>query len=67
MPLGPIPPKRTRAVAAPPAVGEGVVNRFTTVAVDEDEDVEWEWTYTPEGGHFVSGYTIVHRGPPDVA
>lgn len=58
-------PKRSRTVVAPPAVGEGVVNRFTTVVVTEDEDVEWEWTHTSEGAHFVSGYTVIYRGSPD--
>jgi len=54
--------KRLRTVVAPPATGEGVVNRFTSVVVAEDEDVEWEWTHTPEGAHFISGYTVIRRG-----
>jgi hypothetical protein len=54
-------PKRFRTVEAPPAVGEGVVNRFTTVVVADDEDVELLWTHTPEGARFVSGYTIIRR------
>lgn len=57
-------PKRFRTVVAPPAVGDGVVNRFSTVVVAEDEDVEWEWTHTPDGAHFVSGYTVIYRGSP---
>ena len=59
-------PKPSRTVVAPPAVGKGVVNRFTTVIVADDEDVEWEWTHTPEGAHFISGYKVIRRGSPDI-
>jgi hypothetical protein len=64
MPLIPQPPKRYRTILAPPAVGEGVVNRVNSVIVADDEDVEWEWTNSPDGTRFVSGYTIVPRPIP---
>jgi len=54
-------PKRFRTVEAPPAVGKGVINRFTTVVVAEDEDVEWAWTHTPGGARFP---TVATSSPP---
>jgi hypothetical protein len=54
-------PKPKHVVAAPAAVGRGAVNRINSVMPSEDEDVQWIWTSTPEGGRFVSGYTLLPR------
>jgi hypothetical protein len=34
-------------------------NRVLSVALRPGEDVAWIWTSTPDGGSYVSGYTIV--------
>lgn len=34
-------------------------NRVTSVTLKPGEDVVWTWTSTPDGGSYVSGYTIV--------
>src|SRR5436190_13593300 len=51
-----------RIVQAPqPLLASGALplNRVTSVALKRGEDVVWSWTSTPDGGSYVSGYTIV--------
>jgi hypothetical protein len=36
-------------------------NRVMSVTLEPDEDVAWIWTSTPDGGSYVSGYTITRR------
>jgi len=51
-----------RIVQAPqprPGTGAFPQNRVTSVALKRGEDVVWTWTFTPDGGSYVSGYTIV--------
>ena len=38
------------------------LNRVTSVVLQPGEDVVWTWTSTPDGGSYVSGYTIVEPG-----
>ena len=34
-------------------------NRVLSVVLRPEEDVAWIWTSTPDGGSYVSGYTII--------
>lgn len=54
-----------RVVQAPePALAPSTVlppNRVMSVTLEPGEDVAWTWTSTPDGGSYVSGYTVTRR------
>lgn len=47
-------PTQTSSTMLPP-------NRVMSVTLEPEEDVVWIWTSTPDGGSYVSGYTITKR------
>jgi len=58
-----------RTVYAPDPISPGIIGRRATytnmvmsVTLMPDEQVEWSWAYAPDGGRYVSGYTIHKRG-----
>lgn len=59
-------PRRARVVTAPAPILCGAaplpLNRVTSVVLNPGEQVRWIWTSTPDGGSYVSGYTIVESG-----
>ncbi len=50
-----------RTVLAPPPIINGTQPPTSLISVDlaEGEDVEWTWTFLPDGGRYVSGYTLL--------
>lgn len=52
-----------RVVQAPAPTASTLLpsNRVVSVILQPEEEVAWVWTSTPDGGSYVSGYTIVKR------
>ena len=52
-----------RVVQAPAPTTSALLaaNRVVSVILQPGEEVAWVWTSTPDGGSYVSGYTIVTR------
>jgi len=57
--------RKARIVQPPPSTpGRSAMpppSTVVSVVLQPGEDVEWTWASTPDGGAYVSGYTIVRR------
>lgn len=59
-----------RVVPAPAPILPGAAppppNRVLSVILQPGEEVGWIWTFGPDGGSYVSGYTIINPRRPSL-